>query len=190
MDDRERLTTARKFIKAHDYETARAILLQMPNNTVAIKWLANLEQLIGQKDSVEKPEPIRRQEADETRVCPYLRSFRDKKLVYEYSTSQNGCYAGTEVAGISYEHQEVYCLNERYRQCPVYKQPLLTDDDFIIDFVQEVPGPRTVTTHIEKSFAEQQSEKTVSRTRPGCYLEAIIIAVGIAGGLIIWFLLT
>ena len=190
MDDKERLTTARKFIKAQDYETARTILQKMPNNTVAIKWLANLEQLLIQENHAEKPEPIQRQEVDETRVCPYLRSFRDKKLVYEYSTSQNGCYAGTDIAGIAYEHQEVFCLNEHYRQCPVYKQPLLTDDDFVIDYVEETPRNRTAVTRIEQRMAVQENEKRFSSTRLGCYLEAIIIGVGIAGGLFIWLLLT
>jgi len=190
MDDRERLTTARKFIKAQDYETARIILQQMPDNTVAIKWLANLEQLVVQEDTTEKREPIRLQEVDKTRVCPYLRSFRDKKLVHEYSTSQNGCYAGTDIAGISYEHQEAFCLNERYRQCPVYKQPLLTDDNFIIDYVEEAPKVRTPATRIEQRVTAQESKRKFSSSRLGCYLEAIIIVVGIAGGILIWLILT
>lgn len=58
-EERNRLIQARELIKQRQYEAARAILVQMPENETAQKWLAKLDQAApARAQSVDAPSPV------------------------------------------------------------------------------------------------------------------------------------
>ncbi len=65
-------------------------------------------------------------------VCPHLGSANDPELRYLFANPIHVCLHSKSKGGISFEHQDSFCIVEKHVECPLYAHPNeKTDPKFI-----------------------------------------------------------
>ena len=54
------------------------------------------------------------------RICPYLALALDPQTTLGYPSPDNACYHVRPVASPNLEHQQLFCLNRKHLDCPVF----------------------------------------------------------------------
>jgi len=62
-----------------------------------------------------------------TKICPYLGMADDSATNTSFPSLWNYCHNSKPVEVVEFNHQQNYCLSEKYNKCPVYMRVLLSE---------------------------------------------------------------
>src|SRR5688500_3015944 len=74
------------------------------------------------------------------RVCPHVRMSFDTGSVFDFPSEHNHCCANKTPKQIQADHQERYCLCDRFVHCPVYRRNDLAEHPGKIAFTTNLNG--------------------------------------------------